>query len=251
MKKEIRHSQMTNSPPIQGTWAAEIKSKLPQWYTKMLRNQHITNVRHLTEDENQMLPFSYLFQVAVHWSAKTHAACSYLSEERTIELNNVWAVTAPHHYIQIHEELLLLFFIHCRPDSLKKKDKRHHKNTKWLYKLEKSHFYKIENLQANFTNTKEPHIKIIIFLILYKNNLSLKTTIALRKKTCTVRPLGMLWGTQAFNHKCLLITLAGMQSSCVALKTSPTCKYKESPEEPALSQFTETILRSSEDSTCC
>ena len=48
----------------------------------------------------------------------------------------------------------------------------------------------------------------------------------------------MLWGTQAFNHKCSLITVAGMQPSCGAVKTSPTCKNKGRPEEPALNQFT-------------
>lgn len=47
---------------------------------------------------------------------------SHLSEERTIKLNNIRAVTASHYYIKVHQKLLLFFFIHCRPNSLKEEE---------------------------------------------------------------------------------------------------------------------------------
>lgn len=49
------------------------------------------------------------------WSA-------HLSEECAIKLNNIRAVTASHYYIKVHQKLLLFFFIHCRPNSLKEEE---------------------------------------------------------------------------------------------------------------------------------
>lgn len=46
----------------------------------------------------------------------------HLSEECTIKLNNIWAVTASHYYIKVHQKLLLFFFIHCRSNSLKEEE---------------------------------------------------------------------------------------------------------------------------------
>lgn len=47
---------------------------------------------------------------------------AHLSEERAIKLNNVGAVTASHHHIKVHQKLLLLLLIHCRPNSLKEEE---------------------------------------------------------------------------------------------------------------------------------
>lgn len=56
-----------------------------------------------------------LLQVKQVWGA-------HLSEERAIKLNNVGAVTASHHHIKVHQKLLLLLLIHCRPNSLKEEE---------------------------------------------------------------------------------------------------------------------------------
>lgn len=65
-----------------------------------------------------------LLQVKQVWGA-------HLSEERAIKLNNIRAVTASHHYIKVHQKLLLLLFIHCRPNSLKEEEwqRLHHFHT--------------------------------------------------------------------------------------------------------------------------
>lgn len=47
---------------------------------------------------------------------------AHLSEECAIKLNNVGAVTASHHHIKVHQKLLLLLLIHCRPNSLKEEE---------------------------------------------------------------------------------------------------------------------------------
>lgn len=47
---------------------------------------------------------------------------AHLSEERAVKLNNIRAVTASHHYIKVHQKLLLFLFIHCRPNSLKEEE---------------------------------------------------------------------------------------------------------------------------------
>ena len=49
---------------------------------------------------------------------------SYLSEECSVELDDVGTVTAPHHHVQVHQQLLLLLLIHRRPDPLRNKHKR-------------------------------------------------------------------------------------------------------------------------------
>ena len=49
---------------------------------------------------------------------------SYLSEERSVELDDVRTVTAPHHHVQVHQQLLLLLLINRRPDPLRNKHRR-------------------------------------------------------------------------------------------------------------------------------
>lgn len=83
---------------------------------------------HFAEDQNLILPSSYSSKLNMHLSAKSQIVYPYLSEECTIELNNVWAITTPHYYIQIHEKLFLFFFIHSWPYSLEKNDNRCHTN---------------------------------------------------------------------------------------------------------------------------
>ena len=48
----------------------------------------------------------------------------YLSEERSVELDDVGTVTAPHHHIQVHQQLLLLLLVHRGPDPLRNQHKR-------------------------------------------------------------------------------------------------------------------------------
>ena len=48
----------------------------------------------------------------------------YLSEERSVELDDVGTVTAPHHHVQVHQQLLLLLLVHRGPDPLRNQHKR-------------------------------------------------------------------------------------------------------------------------------
>lgn len=46
---------------------------------------------------------------------------AHLPEEGAVELNDVGTVTAPHHHVQVHQQLLLLLLIHCGPNPLQDK----------------------------------------------------------------------------------------------------------------------------------
>lgn len=75
------------------------------------RNLTITNFLLLStslklQREKKQGKIQTVLQVKQVWGA-------HLSEECAIKLNNIRAVTASHHYIKVHQKLLLLLFIHC------------------------------------------------------------------------------------------------------------------------------------------
>lgn len=53
------------------------------------------------------------------WQLRAH-----LSEESAVKLDDVGTVAAPHDHVQVHQQLLLLLFIHGRPNPLKKRERK-------------------------------------------------------------------------------------------------------------------------------
>lgn len=51
---------------------------------------------------------------------------SDLPEEGAVELHNVGTVTTPHHYIKVHQQLLLLLLIHSGANPLRDTSENRH-----------------------------------------------------------------------------------------------------------------------------
>lgn len=56
-----------------------------------------------------------------------------LSKEGTVELNNVRTVAAPHHHVQIHQQLLLLLLVHSGANPLRDRSHTHGTSYHILY----------------------------------------------------------------------------------------------------------------------